>query len=318
MTAAVVAPGKLFVVGEYAVLAGARALVAALDAGIRCIARPSDRGWRIEAPDLGLDLSLPEAVADRHGALLAAAADAALRHFGNARPLRLRIEGTHAAMRAKRGLGGSAASVVALVAALAADAGEDPASEPTRQTIFRLARSVQLQRQRGRGSGADVAASVWGGWIDFALDGGVPRARPAPVPGGLALCVAWSGIARDTTAALDGWAGNGGLAEPLARFWQALAVEDRPGLLRALGDYGDALGFGEGPAGARLASLVSAARAAGAAAKGSGAVGGDCVIALSFEPEVLAAAEARWRALGAEVLDVSAGGEGVRREEAVV
>ncbi|MGH7818322.1 MAG: hypothetical protein ACREQ9_00985, partial [Candidatus Binatia bacterium] len=54
--------------------------------------------------------------------------------------------------------------------------------------------------------------------------------------------------------------------------------------------------------------------AAGAAAKTSGAVGGDCVIAVAFEREAIVEAQRRWAALGAEVLEVSVEPRGVRTE----
>ena len=44
------APGKLFLVGEYAVLDGAPAVVAAVDRGVRCEAWPGGEGLRIETP----------------------------------------------------------------------------------------------------------------------------------------------------------------------------------------------------------------------------------------------------------------------------
>ena len=46
------APGKLFVIGEYAVLHGGRALVAAIDAGISCRVEAAST-WCVAAPDLG-------------------------------------------------------------------------------------------------------------------------------------------------------------------------------------------------------------------------------------------------------------------------
>ena len=51
------APGKLFVIGEYAVLHGSRALVAAIDAGISCRIESAST-WCLSAPDLGVDGTL--------------------------------------------------------------------------------------------------------------------------------------------------------------------------------------------------------------------------------------------------------------------
>ena len=56
MTAIVTsAPGKLFLLGEYAVLEGAPALLTAVDARVRVRIEPAEAGrWRLDAPDLGI------------------------------------------------------------------------------------------------------------------------------------------------------------------------------------------------------------------------------------------------------------------------
>ncbi|MGH7858969.1 MAG: mevalonate kinase family protein, partial [Candidatus Binatia bacterium] len=232
------APGKLFVMGEYLVLSGGRALVVALDAGIRCEAREGSSGWRISAPDLGLDLSLEEAATDRRGRVLASAVTAAASRFSPGCPLELRIEGTHPALRRKSGLGGSAASVVAVVSAIAAASGQALDGTDARSSLFSLARAVHADAQGGRGSGADVAASVYGGWVDYALVEGGARILPARVPAEILLAAVWTGVDADTAAALASHAMGGcdsraGLGRPLARFWTALEGDDRSSLLEA-------------------------------------------------------------------------------------
>jgi phosphomevalonate kinase len=318
---AVFAPGKLFVIGEYAVLAGGRALVAAVDAGIRCRATEEPGGWRVSAPDLALDASLTEAAEHPGGRLLAAAVCKGAREFGVGRALRVHVEGTRPASRTKRGLGGSAASVAAILGALALAGGAALESRTLRERLFRLALSVHREHQNGRGSGADVAAAVHGGWVDFLPSEGGPRVVPAAVPEDLRLIAAWSGASADTAAALGGAVPPAAIAPMrtvLARFWRAIEQADRAGIVEAISEYGavlDVLGRAAGGRGAEsIARLVEAARSPGAAAKGSGAIGGDCAIALGFDPARLRAIEERWRRGGAEVLDLAVDRRGLRRE----
>lgn len=325
-SATVFAPGKLFVIGEYAVLSGGRALVAALDAGIVCQASESQRGWWIEAPDLSIDLALDDAARCQGASLLAAAVSAGRREFGSSAPLRFRLTGNHRGTRRKCGLGGSAAAVVAVLGAMAAVAGSDLEATETRRRLFALALDVHRAHQNGRGSGADVAASVFGGWVDFTPAEGGPEIRPAAVPASLRLAAAWSGAVADTPEAL---ASHGGCADvaaaagsrlrpSLERFWSALGNGDRHSMLEAISEYGHGLAHFAPPAARaaqrRIDALVEAARSAGAAAKGSGAAGGDCVIALALGDDAVARAEAGWRRLGAEVLGVKVAFGGVQRE----
>jgi mevalonate kinase len=159
------APGKLFVIGEYAVLHGGRALVAAIDAGISCRLE-STSTWCLTAPDLGVDGTLADLSGESRSTLLRAAVSAARDEFRLESPLRFTVRGTCPASRRKYGLGGSAASVVVILAAAAAAVGEDLEAKRTRDRLFRRAFAVHRGYQRGRGSGADVAASVFGGWVD--------------------------------------------------------------------------------------------------------------------------------------------------------
>jgi phosphomevalonate kinase len=316
-TMRVFAPGKLFVIGEYAVLAGGRALVAALDAGIRCDVEPdAGKVGRIVASDLGVDLPVDAGMVDPRASLLASAAVAAARDFDVRETLRYHVFGARPAACRKIGLGGSAASVVAVVAATAAVSGEDLASHDVRERIFATARRVHVENQGGQGSGADVAASVFGGWLDYALAEGSARIRQAKLPNEARIAAAFSGFPSDTRAAIGG-VDVRLLREPLDRFWWAIEHDRRSTARDALCAFGDALHASSrpGPGVDRVREFVAGARAAGAAAKGSGAIGGDCAIAFGFESGSITAAETAWRRLGAEVLDVHIDRLGVRREE---
>lgn len=327
----VFAPGKLFVIGEYAVLDGERALVAAVDSGIECHVAPCAAGWRIAAPDLGVDAAAGGEALDSRASLLVRAIDVGAKAFPDVGPQRVTVRGRGDGVGKKVGLGGSAASVVAILGALAAAARRDLDSPDTRSAIFELAHAVHRDHQRGRGSGADVAASVYGGWVDYSIVDGGPRVDAAVVPPGLGLAAAWSGLSSDTATGIESFdsmrGGRDGAAfvermrSGLARFWRALERGDRAEMLAALGDYGSLLedvATRLAPRCARrMTELARAAVGCGVVSKSSGAVGGDCVIAVGFDPSRLAAARDAWRRLGAAVLDVGIDLRGVRLIEAV-
>src|SRR5262249_4709158 len=88
----------------------------------------------------------------------------------------------------KLGIGRSAASVTATVAAFLAAAGHEAPAE-----IFEAAVAAHALFQEGRGSGADVAAVAHGGVIEFRRSGGRLAVRPRTLPAGLHLLVGWTG-----------------------------------------------------------------------------------------------------------------------------
>ncbi len=156
------APGKLMLLGEYAVLHGGRALVAAVDRYAECYAAPGD----------GPALVTPGAFAE---ALLA-------RHPVNAR---YRLDSSALGVEAaggwtKLGLGSSAATTVALARALM--------PESSAQDVFEEALAVHREVQ-GSGSGADVAACAFGGLLAYRSE---PREIEALKPFGRLLTV-WTG-----------------------------------------------------------------------------------------------------------------------------
>ncbi|WP_316528403.1 mevalonate kinase family protein [Kitasatospora brasiliensis] len=321
---AVFAPGSLFVVGEYAVLHGGRALLAAVDSGIGCRAAPAADGWWLSAPDLGVDAPLEEVPRDSGAGLLAAAVRAGSAAFPDTGQLRVTVRGRGWGAGRKIGLGTSAAGVVAVLGALAAAAGRDLSSPALRRTLLPTAVDVHRAHQHGRGSGGDVAASVHGGWVGYRTVHGAPHADPAAVPPGLRLAVAWSGLGCDTPSGIDAFHRMPGadgfvnaLHEELGRFWAASRAGDRAGFQRSVCAYGvllEGLARRVAPpeAAERMARLTHAAADGGTAVKSSGAVGGDCVIALGPDGARLAEVRAAWRRLGAVPLDVALDTEGLR------
>jgi len=145
------APGKLFLLGEYAVLAGGWSLVCAMDRFVHI--RQHDElppGYRVEGADFEASDTLPRAVL-RHaradeGVLDSLLADVSqLYHRGE-----------------KLGLGSSAASTAALLEAVA------PQLSPMER--FATAFAAHREIQNGRGSGGDIAAACFGGVLAYKLD----------------------------------------------------------------------------------------------------------------------------------------------------
>ncbi|MCT9820235.1 phosphomevalonate kinase [Microbacterium sp. W1N] len=215
----------------------------------------------------------------------------------------------------KFGLGSSAAVTVAAVRAIDAfyDFGLDGLE------IFRLSllATVQVAPQA---SGGDVAASAFGGWIGYrSPDRALLRARSEQGPiDGLLHSDAWAGseVTRlpppDALRFLVGWTGSPAstvrLVDDVSRqvrsgesahdtfllrsravvddLWRGLQQGDDAAALTAVRDARRLLqGLGASAGVAieteRLAALCDIAEAAGAAAKPSGAGGGDCGIVLA-------------------------------------
>lgn len=283
MTARFHAPGKVVVLGEYAVLDGAPALVAAVPWGVGCTWTPGPTR-RSEAP---VDTRFVDAALDD------AEAPAGLWSFYDDPPLDL---------PSKPGLGGSAAATaVATFAALTARGGA-----PTAAETFHRSDAVH-RRVQGSGSGIDVAASCFGGVLRFTR-GATPTPTP-PVP----LVVVFSGQSARTgprVAQYQAWTGRDAFlaaSEALVDRFHA----DPPAALRdgrrLLGAMADAAGIAWRTDALDL--LCDLAERHGGGAKPSGAGGGDCAIAAFPDPDRAAAYQRAVADLGFVVLssDVSPG-----------
>lgn len=232
----------------------------------------------------------------------------------------------------KLGLGSSAAITVATVSALA----DLYRLRLGRGERYRLAMLATVGVDP-RASGGDVAAATWGGWIayrspdrariaELATTGTVAEAvradwpglsvRPLPTPRRLSLLVGWTGKPASTSA-LTRRTGPGHasirahprfLAETTAcveRIVKALDADDvtlvQHEIRRArrlLDDLDDMADLGIRTP--ELDTLCAAADLGGAAAKSSGAGGGDCGIAVTdrTRPEQATAVIDRWSAAG--------------------
>ncbi len=144
MTLKVSAPGKVVLIGEYAVLENAPALVTAVSR-------------RVSVTEASVTSASPEV-------------DAAIKlasHAFNTSIEGARIDASSLSIAdQKLGLGSSSAAAVATVALLAAKAGLALDEHANRERIFELARQAH-QSVAPSGSGIDVCASTFGGLLSF-------------------------------------------------------------------------------------------------------------------------------------------------------
>ncbi|PWB77097.1 MAG: hypothetical protein C3F15_03920 [Holophagae bacterium] len=226
MRLALSAPGKLVLLGEYAVLHGAPAVVMAVDRRARVeLAPSSDELWSVTAPPLtteALRCSLAaDGSVDWRGApgdashrpelferLIGSMAAAGLLDPRGLSPAAAALDTRTlfedgAGGGTKLGLGSSAALTVALASALARWGGREELLAETSRWLGALV-GLHRELQGGRGSGVDLAASLLGGVVSYCLgpDGSVAAADPLPMPAGLHLVVVWTGRAADTGSML--------------------------------------------------------------------------------------------------------------------
>lgn len=324
------APGKLMLTGEYTVLSGTPALVAAVDRGVfmRCAWERGDAfcyGMDAEAPTASWSASTEKQRGwtrtqghDAEAALMEAVLKEVLQ--GDARDHIKRLWGwtwladTHAMLAAhlpakpKLGLGSSAAGAAALTwAALVALYGSAVASQDkNKDKILALALEAHRQFQHGKGSGADVAASVMGGVIQFQLDPASLKTLPSVVAVEPNKVLHWRGV----------WTGQSASTTQFLAAIDALAVA-RPtthaDCLRALHDaacaaidaLGDPLAFSRAVTLAESAlenlgihagvpivtdthkKLSALAKSHGLTTKPSGAGGGDLSLVFGPDPDAL-------------------------------
>ncbi|MFV1958116.1 MAG: mevalonate kinase [Planctomycetota bacterium] len=249
------APAKLILLGEYAVVEGAPAVVAAVDRRVRVeIEERAEGPWMLASDAPGARPTAIERTPDGRFVLedgrSAREAEATrllaclLEVLGPARtadlpPLAVQIESAplHAGPGgAKLGLGSSAAVAVALGGALrhlfpgAAAAGDRHA----RATAFAQDLEAHRRAQGGRGSAVDVAASSFGGLFGYVRanerEATAARIEPLDWPAGLSFGVLWTGQPTRTADFLERW--------EAARHRRPRALEAIPDRLAALAEEG--------------------------------------------------------------------------------
>ena len=323
------APGKLFLLGEYAVLHGAPALLAAVDRRVTVTVVPAE-SWRLHAPSIGIQqLDLDDA--GQLPAALNSQTRSTLRLFDTVRamvrtragggPFEISIDSADFSRDGhKLGLGSSAAVASALTAALAEASG----LYLDRAALFVLAQSAHRAAQNGTGSGGDIAASVYGGLLSYTV-GASPVALQWP--NNLTMLAVVTGEGSATTD-LVGRVNDFGAEHPLqhnedlARLTRLAhtaqsALADGAEFLRLIDDYFLALALLDahveaGIVTARHRELRAVAQRAGGVFKTSGAGGGDVGLAFSASGADAERLGAALTDAGASVVPLVLGAEGTR------
>jgi phosphomevalonate kinase len=334
---AATAPGKLFLTGEWAVLRGAPALVMAVDRVVRVeidgdagdgeVAIESlaeGRTWRSGDARSSSDRDAVARGGDAGGASFpagdAGAVVAVLRRLGALRGRIVVDSRPFLVGERKLGLGRSAATIAAAVTARRALAGRSL----ERAAVLDDALAANAAFQDGHGSGADVAAAVHGGIVVAEPRAGGLAVTRHELPDGIQVIAGWTGEPAPTTPLVASFATMPSppvLADLSACARDAVAAVtelDRGRLCDAVARSAELLARFADETGLpiitpALRRLVETARRAGAAAKPSGAGGGDCGIALAPSPRVAAAVKAAWRDAGILPLDVAIAREGAAR-----
>jgi len=253
----------------------------------------------------------------------------------------------------KVGFGSSAAAVVATVAAVLAFSGQDVSSREGKERVYKLSTIAHYLAQGKIGSAFDVAASTYGGvfvykrfdpqWLMEKLEAGIPLKQvvdqpwkglliePLAIPEGFELLVGWTRESASTTAMIkqmdlfkknrraeyDRLYGSiAGLVRQLIPEWKkgnrkgVLAlIQKNEDLLRELGQKSGVLIETDG-----LRKMSALANQAGAAGKLSGAGGGDCGIAVSFDRTASETVRKAWATNGFSVIDTTVSPAGVQIE----
>lgn len=313
------APGSLMLMGEHSVLRGQPALVCAIDRRMTVELRPREDDL------VQLHSGLGEHVMhvgdwlghDRFRFVVGAlrACKDGLEALKTGFDLDIKSGMSH-----QMGLGSSAAVTVATLAAVAAagGAGEEAFDAATGALdagwLARVGKDVVLKVQGGRGSGADVAASAYGGMLRYFMDGGETLKLPVapeltllfsgyktPTPEVIALVEESRRQDEAVFDAIDELVGD-----VVRRAFEAAVGGDLEAVGRMMNvNHGlmDAMGVND----AKLSELTYALRddpnVLGSKISGSGL--GDCVVGLG---------KAMRRDFGAVSLDVKVDGTGATAE----
>ncbi|MFJ4094113.1 phosphomevalonate kinase [Kitasatospora sp. NPDC089913] len=353
------APGKLFVAGEYAVTeAGIPALLMAVDRHVTVtVAGPSGAQVTISSDltagparlrwDAGrlvlADSGRPVGPSLAHVVATVETVAKLLNEQGFVLPeitvsvsSRLHNEGV------KLGLGSSGAVGVATVDAVTAYCGLAPSAEQRYRLALLAAAAIGAA-----GSGGDLAAATWGGWIEYrapdrpavlalarrrGVTAALEEAWPGfavtrlPAPADLVLETGWTGAPASTTLMLSDLHRSAWRGTPSHRRFVAATTECVRSCVSAL-TRGDGHALLEPIRRARaelarldtetgigiftpsLTALCDIAQELGGAAKPSGAGGGDCGIALLDDPNLVQELRHRWAAAGVQPVHLHAASE---------
>jgi phosphomevalonate kinase len=303
------APGKAIICGEYAVLEGAPAISVAVDRYVH--ASSVAEGGGVTSPFV--------AAALRHAARALPGAEVVVERLS--RQLMVTSNELYDG-GAKIGLGSSAAVTTAVVGLVFA---EMNAALDDRARIFAIADAAHAEAQGVVGSGIDVATSVYGGAIRFVRNGGTPTVTPVAWPKELRLSFVFSGQSastadlvarvrrlRDRDHARHA-ACMGTLTDIAVAFSTAISDDDAQAAVKAAARWQPALAALGHAADAPIVTpffenVARIAAAHGAAAKPSGAGGGDLGVVLSTGDVATDAIRSALASVAIHVLPLCVGG----------
>ena len=301
------APGKALLCGEYAVLEGAPAVVAAID-------RRVSVSWSESSAPMS-----PEVEATLRRA----------REELGPLPRSVTVDASNLRQgHVKLGLGSSAAATVATAGASCATHGRELGDSDTLHRVF----SIALEGHSSiapQGSGVDVAASAFGGFLRFTRADDDVEARTLKQPADLRMCLIWTGHAartselvgkvhalredspREYRTCMDR------LSELSHRFASAFEDGNAADVIAGAASYSSAMGMLGAAAGAPIvdAELGRASALAtrfSGSAKPCGAGGGDVAVAFFLDPDAAIGFELACKDDGLHPIDVSWGATGVR------
>jgi phosphomevalonate kinase len=309
----VTAPGKLVLLGEYAVLDGFPAIVAAVNR------RASGQYVPGRSPESALvDIAVRHA-----GEALGPNRSALPRGSVLVDTAAFSLNGT------KMGIGSSAATAAVTVGAVLEMAGLSVRTST--DLIFGVALAAHREAQGGFGSGADVAAAVYGGMLHYTRPArGAAEVRRLPPLAGVELVVFATGTPSSTVDCLKAVAAFARaspdahrellppLAEAVTLFEAGLFARDAAEIVAAIGAAHlgmERLGQAAGVpiVTPLLAHAALLAAEVGGAAKPSGAGGGDVGVAFLPDPEAADEFRVRARDVGLGILDLFVDPTGISR-----
>ncbi|MDH4281500.1 MAG: hypothetical protein OEV36_02495 [Myxococcales bacterium] len=301
------APGKALLCGEYAVLEGAPAVVSA-------VGRRVTVTWSEDLVDM-----------PREVAATLRLAHAELGFVG-----RFLIVDVHELQRdrLKLGLGSSAAAATASAGAVFASHGRDLGDPSTLRRIFECALEGHAS-VAPQGSGVDVAASTFGGFLCFSRHGSAIEARPLACPSDLVVRLVWTGHAARTSELvakvralrrddpLTYRACMNRLSELAGGFASAFEAGDAEGVIAEAASYADAMGSlgvaADAPiVEARLGRAQELAARFSGSSKPCGAGGGDVAVAFFLGQDAASGFEVACKEEGLHPIEVPWGATGVQ------
>ncbi len=320
------APGKLMIVGGYAVVHGRPTIVTAVDQRLSVTVEENGEDvFHLDAPDLGLT-AYKKTMGELGGSELPKAVrfiETLYKNFLQTYPKDKGIVvTTKSDFSASFGFGSSSAVTVAFAKALTTLYGLDL----SKQELFDMCYQTVIEVQ-GVGSGFDIAAAIWGGTLKYVKPAKVVEEvsvrNPAATRGELPIIVGYTGVKADTPTLIrmvdaklektpekinDIFDKEAEIAEKVETALQNNELKELGSLLNEHQDLMRKLGV----SGTKLEELISASLNAGAyGATLSGAGGGDCMLAVVDDSNRVAVEQAITEA-GGEVMKVGLGEEGVK------